>query len=94
MLAKFNVGNKLKDFSAMLGGSLRKGNSYVIPVSFDKTVLEMVFVESTSFIWLMYLALRLKPLTEWDRRLLSHDFKKCIELYSLTLSRPHNTSGQ
>ena len=27
MLAKFNVGNKLKDFSAMLGG--RKGNSYL-----------------------------------------------------------------
>ena len=41
MLAKFNVGNKLKDFSVMLGG--RKGNSYVIPVSSDKTVLEMVF---------------------------------------------------
>ena len=57
----------------MLGG--RKGNSYVIPVSSDKTVLEMVFVENTSFIWLMYLALRLKPLTEWDCRLLSHDFK-------------------
>ena len=47
----------------------------MIPVSSDKTVLEMVFVESTSFIWLMYLALRLKPLTEWDCRLLSHDFK-------------------
>ena len=73
MLAKFNVGNKLKDFSAMLGG--RKGNSYVIPVSSDKTVLEMAFVESTSFIWLLYLALRLKPLTEWNCRLLSHDLK-------------------
>ena len=47
MFAKFNAGNKLKDVSATLGG--RKGNSYVIPVSSDKTVLEMVFVESTSF---------------------------------------------
>ena len=73
MLPKFNVGNKLKDFSAVLGG--RKGNYYVIPVSSDKAVLEMVFVESTSFICLMYLALRLKPLTEWYCRLLSHDFK-------------------
>ena len=57
----------------MLGG--RKGNSYVIPVSSDKTALEMVFVESISFIWLMYLALQLKLLTEWDCRLLSHDLK-------------------
>ena len=40
VIAKFNVGNKLKDFSAILGG--RKGNSYMIPVSSDKTVLEMV----------------------------------------------------
>ena len=47
----------------------------MISVSSDKTVLEMVFVESTSFIWLMYLALWLKPLTEWDCRLLSHDLK-------------------
>ena len=30
----------------------------------DKTVLERVFLESTSFIWPMYVALRLKPLTE------------------------------
>ena len=52
MLAKFNVGKKLKDFSAMLGG--RKGNSYVISVLSDKTVLEMVFVESSSFMWLMH----------------------------------------
>ena len=73
MLAKFNAGNKLKDFSGMLGG--RKGNSYVIPVSSDKTVLEMAFVESTSFIWLLYLELRLKPLTKWNCRLLSHDLK-------------------
>ena len=64
VLTKFNVGYKLKDFSAMLGG--RKGNSYVIPVWSDKTVLEMVFVESTSFIWPMYVAFRLKPSTEWD----------------------------
>ena len=45
MLAKFNVGYKLKDF--MYRG--RKGKSYVIPVWSDKTVLEMGFVESTSF---------------------------------------------
>ena len=62
VLAKFNVGYKLKDFSAMLGG--RKRNSYVIHVWSDKTVLEVIFVESTSFIWPMYLALQLKPLTE------------------------------
>ena len=49
MIAKFNVGCKLKDFSAMLGG--RKGNSYVIPVWSDKTILEIVIVENTSFIW-------------------------------------------
>ena len=42
-LTKFNVGYKLKDFSAMLGG--RKGKSYVIPVWSDKTVLEMLFAE-------------------------------------------------
>ena len=36
-----------ESFSAMLGG--RKGNSYVIPVWSDKTVLEMFFVENTSF---------------------------------------------
>ena len=48
VLAKFNAGYKLKDFSAMLGG--RRGNSYVILVRSDKTVLEMVFVENTSFI--------------------------------------------
>ena len=47
-LAKFNAGYKLKDFSGMLRG--RKGNSYVIPVWSEKTVLEMLFVESTSFI--------------------------------------------
>ena len=62
VLAKINVGYKLKDFSAMLGG--RKRNSYVIHVWSDKTVLEKVFLESTSFIWPMYVALRLKPLTE------------------------------
>ena len=78
-LAKFNVRYKLKDFSAMLGG--RKGNSYVIPVWSDKTVLEMLFVGSTSFIWPMYMALRLKPLTEWDCRVVSHDFKN---VYSYT----------
>ena len=72
-LTKFNLGYKLKDFSAMLGG--RKGNSFVIPVWSDKTVVEMPFVESTSFIWPMYMALRLKPLTEWDCRVVSHDFK-------------------
>ena len=62
VLAKFNVGYKLKDFSAMLGG--RKRDSYLIQVWSDKTVLERAFVESTSFIWPMYVALRLKPLTE------------------------------
>ena len=62
MLAKINVGYKLKDISAMLGG--RKRNSCVIHVWSDKTVLEKVFLESTSFIWPMYVALRLKPLTE------------------------------
>ena len=61
VLAKISVGYKLKDFSAMLGG--RKRNSYVIHVWSDK-VLERVFLESTSFIWPMYVALRLKPLTE------------------------------
>ena len=73
VLAKFNVGYKLQDFSAMPGE--RKGNSYVIPVRSDKTVLEMVFVEITSFIWPMYVALRLKPLIEWDCRVVSHNFK-------------------
>ena len=53
----------------------RKGNSYVIPVWSDKTVLKMVFVESTSFTWPMYVAIRLKPLTEWDCRVVSHDLK-------------------
>ena len=43
--AKLNSAYKLKDFSAMLGG--RKRNSYVIPVWSGKTVLEMLFVEST-----------------------------------------------
>ena len=63
VLAKINVLYKLKDISAMLGG--RKRNSYVIHVWSDKTVLERVFfLESTSFIWPMYVALRLKPLTE------------------------------
>ena len=45
------------------------------PVWSDKTVLEMVFVESTSFIWPMYVALQLKPLTEWNCRVVSHDLK-------------------
>ena len=59
----------------------RKGNSYVIPVWSDKTVLEMLFVENTSFIWPTYMALRLKPLTEWDCRVVSHNFKN---VYSYT----------
>ena len=63
VFAKFNVGNKLKDFSAMLG--VRKGDSYVIPVSSDKTVLEMVFVESTSFMAHVPGA-PVETLTEWD----------------------------
>ena len=63
----------------MPGG--RKGNSYVIPVWSDKTVLEMAFVESTSFIWPMKVALRLKTLTEWDCRVVFHDFKN---VYSYT----------
>ena len=71
----------MKDFSAMLGG--RKGNSDVIPVWSDKTVLEMVFVEGTSFIWPMYMALRLKPLTEWDCRVVSHDFKNVCNYTAL-----------
>ena len=62
VLAKISVGYKLKDFSAMLGG--RKRNSYEIHVWSDKTVLERVFLESTSFIRPMYVAVRLKPLTE------------------------------
>ena len=73
VLAKFNSGNKLKEFSAML--VKRKGNSYVVPVWSDNTVLEMVFVESTSFIWPMIVVFWLKPLTEWDYRVVSHDFK-------------------
>ena len=72
-LAKFNVGYKLNDFAAMPGG--RKGNSYVILVWSGKTVLKMLYVESTSFIWPIYMALRLKSLTEWDCRAVSHDFK-------------------
>ena len=72
MLAKFKEGYKLKDFSAMLGG--RKGNSYVIPVLSDK-----VFVESTSLIWPMYVALWLQ--TKWDCRVVSHDLKN---VYSYT----------
>ena len=47
----------------------------MIPVRSDKTVLEMIFVESTSFIWPMYVALSLKPLTEWECRVVAHDFK-------------------
>ena len=43
---------KLNDFSAMLGR--KKENSYLISVWSGKTVFEMVFVESTSFIWLMH----------------------------------------
>ena len=65
--AKLDVGYKLKDFSAMLGG--RKRNSYVISLWSGKTVLEMLFVESTSLIQPIYMALSLKPLTE------SHDSK-------------------
>ena len=64
VLAKFNLVYKLKHISAMLGG--RKGSSYVIPVWSNKAVLEMVFMAHV---------LRLKPLTESDYRVVSHDFK-------------------
>ena len=37
--------------------------------------LEMVFVESSSLIWPMYMALWSKPLTEWHYRVIPHDFK-------------------
>ena len=45
------------------------------PVRSDKTVLEMLFVESTSLKSPMYKALRLKPLTEWACRVVFDDFK-------------------
>ena len=64
---------KLRDFSAMLGG--RKRNSYVITVWSGKTVLEMLFVESTSLTQPIYMARRLKPLTESACRVVSHDSK-------------------
>ena len=64
----------------------RKVNSYVIPVWSDKTVLEMVFVESTSF---TYVALWLKPLTEWDCRVVSHDFKNVYN-YTPYVSPPQH----
>ena len=67
------LGYKLKDFLAMLGG--RKRNSYVIPVWPGKTVLEILFVESTSLIRPIYLALRLEPLTELDCRVVPHESK-------------------
>ena len=78
-LAKLNLVYKLKDFSAMLGGSKR--NSYVIPVWSGTTVLEMLSVESPSLMWPIYMALRLKPLTESDCRAVSHDSKS---VYSYT----------
>ena len=87
VLAKFNVGYKLKDFSAMIGG--RKINSYVIHVWPDKTVLEMVFVESTLFIWPMYVALRLSEIAEWYLMI-----SKMYPIIHLMLSHYHNTSGQ
>ena len=62
VLAKINVGYKLKDFSAVLGG--RKRNSYVIHAGLTRQSWKGFFLESTSFIWPVYVALRLKPLTE------------------------------
>ena len=53
----------------------RKRNSYVIPVWSGKTVLEMLFVESTSLIRSIYLALPLQPLTELDCRVVPYDSK-------------------
>ena len=71
--AKLNLGYKLKDISAMLGG--RKRNSCVIPVWYGKTVLEMLFVESISLIRPIYMVLGSKPRTESDCRVASHDSK-------------------
>ena len=59
----------------------RKRNSYVIPVWSGKTVLEMLFVESTSLIRPIYMALRSKPLTESDCRIVSHDSKN-VHIYT------------
>ena len=50
-------------------------NSYVIPVWSGKTVLEMLFVESTSLIRSIYMALPLQPLTELDCRVVPYDSK-------------------
>ena len=55
----------------------------MIPVWSNKIVLKMVFVESTSFIWPLYMALRLKPLTEQDCRVVSHDFKNVYNYAAL-----------
>ena len=84
------LGYKIKDFSAMLGG--RKRNSYVITVWSGKTVLEMFFVESTSLTRPIYIALRLKPLTESDCRVVSHDSKNVYNFTAyccLTPTTPH-----
>ena len=55
--------------------SSRKRNPFVIPVWSGKTVLEMLFVESTSLIRPVYLALPLQPLTELDCRVVPYDSK-------------------
>ena len=67
----------------------RKKRTFLrVPVWSDKTVLEMVFVESTSFIWPMYVALRLKPTTEWDCRAVPHDFKNVYNCTAYVVSPP------
>ena len=72
-------------------------NSYVIPVWSGKTVFEMLFVESTSLILPIYLALPLQPLTELDCRVVPYDSKMCTikQLDVVSPPRPPpNTSSQ
>ena len=49
-------------------------------------------MESISFIWPMYMTLQLKPLTEWDRRAVSHDFKMYTIIQIYVLSIPQHLS--
>ena len=61
----------MKTILAMLDS--RKRNSYVIPVWSGKTVLEILFMENTSLIRPIYLALLLQPSSELDWRVVPYD---------------------
>ena len=74
----------------MLGS--RKRNSYVIPVWSGKTVLEMLFVESTSLIWPIYLALSLQLLTELDCKVVPYDSKMYTIIQLDVVSAPQHLS--